>query len=229
MPAHFGPGDGISVVIPAFNAARYLQAAVGSVLAQTWPVGQIIVVDDGSTDGTAAVAAKLPGVELVSRPHAGIAATRNAGIERASGRYLAFLDADDLWLPDKLERQRALLLSEPQAHGVFGLMRSFVSPELPPDQRGRFRVDPAAVTGHVAGCLLIEREAFLRAGLFDAALAGGEFIDWMLRARAADLQLPSVQEHVLWRRIHGANTVLTATESMSAAYFQLIRKKLGKP
>lgn len=216
----------VSVVIPAFNAGKYLQAAVASVLAQTRAASQIIVVDDGSTDDTAAVAQRLPGVQLYGKAHSGISATRNAGVAQVTGGYIAFLDADDLWLPDKLEKQLALLAAQPGTPGVFGRMRQFISPELPAGQQARFQVDPHPTAGYVAGCLLMEREAFLRVGLFDEALPGGEFIDWMVRARQQGLDMPQVEDLVLLRRIHGANTVLNASQSMGSAYLQVIRKKL---
>lgn len=216
----------ISVVIPAFNASRYLQAAVCSVLAQTRAVSQIIVVDDGSSDGTSTIAESLPGVQLLNKTHSGISATRNAGIAQAWGDYIAFLDADDLWMPDKLERQLALLADRPGTLGTFGKMRQFINPELPAEQRARFQADAQLMAGQVAGCLLMEREAFLHVGLFDETLPGGEFIDWVVRARRSGFDLPQVDELVLLRRIHGANTVLTATQSMSSAYLQIIRKKM---
>lgn len=217
----------ISVIIPAFNAAKYLQAAVGSVFAQTIPATQVIVVDDGSIDETASVAACLP-VQVVRKAHSGISATRNTGIEQATGQYLAFLDADDLWLPDKLEKQLAMLTSLPGATGVFGKVRQFVSPEIPHDLRARFHVPDELMSGHVAGCLLIEREAFMRVGLFDESLPGGEFIDWLTRARRKGLELPELDELVLLRRIHGANTVLTSRQAMGNAYLQIVRKHLRR-
>jgi glycosyltransferase involved in cell wall biosynthesis len=110
----------VSAVIPAYNAARTLRAAVESVLLQTVRDIEVIVVDDGSEDDTAEVARAIsdPRVTLVSQANLGASAARNAGIRSAHGRYVAFLDADDLWLPDKLARQLALLRSRPDVHAV---------------------------------------------------------------------------------------------------------------
>jgi len=96
----------IAVVIPAYNAGRYVARAIDSVLAQTRPADQIIVVDDGSTDNTAeAVAAYRHEVRYIRQRNAGASAARNAGIEAAEREWIAFLDADDEWLPEKLQVQ----------------------------------------------------------------------------------------------------------------------------
>src|SRR5689334_21096641 len=104
----------ISVVVPAYNAARTLPATAASIRAQTLQPLEVIVVDDGSADDTVAVAHALglPGLRVVSQANAGHAAARNTGVAEARGRYVAFVDADDLWLPDKL----ALHLAEIERH-----------------------------------------------------------------------------------------------------------------
>jgi glycosyltransferase involved in cell wall biosynthesis len=97
---------GVSVIIPAFNAASYLADAITSCLQQTAMPQEIIVVDDGSRDDTASIAAQFGApVRVVRQRNAGEGAARNRGIAEANGKWLAFLDADDLWLPEKLEKQ----------------------------------------------------------------------------------------------------------------------------
>ena len=98
----------VSVVIPCFNAAPFLEATLRSVLAQTHAPAEIIVIDDGSTDGSAAVAAVFsPKVTVIRQQNRGESAARNRAIDEAHGNWIAFLDADDIWWPDKLERQLA--------------------------------------------------------------------------------------------------------------------------
>lgn len=114
-------GASVSVVIPAYNFGAFLPETIRSVREQTHPDVEIVVVDDGSTDETPEVLKRVEGPDLRWRhtPNRGVSAARNLGIELAEGDYVAFLDADDLWLPEKLERQVRLLQDEPDIGFVF--------------------------------------------------------------------------------------------------------------
>ncbi len=94
----------VSVVIPAYNAARFLPRCLNSVFAQTLQPAEVIVVDDGSSDDSAEIARKL-GALVVSRPNGGLSAARNTGVRRSSSEWVALLDADDMWQPEKLQAQ----------------------------------------------------------------------------------------------------------------------------
>lgn len=119
-------GFRVSVVVPAYNYGRFLAGALDSVLAQTVRPHEVIVVDDGSTDDTPAVAARFAGrVAYVRQANAGVSAARNNGIGRATGDWLAFLDADDEWEPDFLERVRPVCLADPRPAVVFTDFRTF--------------------------------------------------------------------------------------------------------
>ena len=108
-------GPLVSVVVPAFNAAHTIQATLHSISQQTYPALEVIVVDDGSTDGTAAIARRHsvsdPRFRVVSQPNNGVASARNTGIEASTGDFIAFIDADDLWHPTKTAKQLAALLA----------------------------------------------------------------------------------------------------------------------
>ncbi|HWB16803.1 MAG TPA: glycosyltransferase family 2 protein [Vicinamibacterales bacterium] len=102
-----------SVVIPCYNAAKFLPATLASVAAQTWPPHEVIVVDDGSTDDSARVAAAFdPAIRVVQQSNQGESVARNRGMDLATGDWVAFLDADDLWHPRKLERQAELTCAD---------------------------------------------------------------------------------------------------------------------
>ncbi len=206
----------VSVVIPVYNGAHYLQQAIASVIAQTHKPCEIIVVDDGSTDDSAAIAEQA-GVLCLRRSHEGAGLARNAGVERASGEFLAFLDADDMWTPDKTERQLAALCSSP-TNMVFGHVE-------------QFREDTAAVYAPEAGCipgaLLLRREEFLRVGLFSAEWKIGEFIDWYARATELGLQSTMIPDVVLKRRIHSTNLGVRERAS-SVDYTRVVRAALHR-
>jgi glycosyltransferase involved in cell wall biosynthesis len=176
----------ISVVIPAYNAERFMPRCLGSVFAQTLKPEEVIVVDDGSTDDTAAVAAGL-GARVISQPNGGIAASRNTGIRNASGEWLAFLDADDMWAPTKLERQAACI--RPGTVLVYTGVRIF-------DDHGvrgqRPATDPIKARKMLRYCnpiapssVLVRREAVIQIGSFRDGLNACE--DWGLWFRLLPL------------------------------------------
>jgi glycosyltransferase involved in cell wall biosynthesis len=205
-----------SVIIPAFNAERYLAAAVESVLAQTVRPREIVVVDDGSADRTARIAEQFGApVICLRRPHGGIAAARNFGVGAARGNWLAFLDADDLWTPEKLERQRAAAGKIRALEIIFGGIRQFVSPELSHVDQFRLAAPQAGSAAPHAGTMLARRAVFERVGPFDESLKLGEFIDWFARASDLGVRMTILPEIVLQRRRHPASTTLRQKDSLT--------------
>lgn len=193
--------DSVSVVIPAHNAARYLAEAVASVRAQTHPAAEIIIVDDGSTDGTAHVIAGLgPDVRSIRQARAGAGAARNRGAELADGEWLAFLDADDLWAPPKLERQLAWMRAHPDTDLLFGFGGNFF---VAPD--GARREEPAR-PAFLPGALLVRRSCFLARARFAEVAGPTEVVESNLLWRRAGLRMDVLPERVLHRRLHDANS-----------------------
>lgn len=190
----------ISAIVPLYNTRAYITAAVESILAQTRPPDEVVVVDDGSTDGSPdLLAGYTPRVRVIRLPHAGSATALNRGISETTGDAIAFLDADDLWVNDKLALQEALLLAEPDVDCVFGLVQQFSqSGMLKEPQRGVSRI-----------ALLIRRTAFARFGLFDATLQVADFVPWYAQAVAAGLKVQMLERVVAHRRIHDANSGIT--------------------
>ncbi len=195
----------VSVVMPALDAERFVEEAIRSALGQTVPPAAIIVVDDGSTDATADIAASVdPRVTVLRRAHEGIGPSRNAGLALAETTMIAFLDADDVWLPNKLERQHAAFVADPTLEAVFCLVDEFLD-GVDPESDG---VRPPR-TGQSAS---LSSGALLRRGLLDRL---GPFADnaidwvrWWARARALGVREHVVPEVLLRRRIHGGNNSL---------------------
>jgi len=218
----------VDLVIPCFNTARYIAAALESALAQVPPPARIIVIDDGSTDGSADVIRGHGGpIECYRQPNGGISAARNAGIARARAPYLAFLDADDVWAPGGLAVRLAHLEARPESDGVFAALSQFLSPELADRLAGRMRLDPEPSVARFAGTFLVRRASFERVGPFDESLKVGEMIEWLSRAEAAGLRIETIDAVVLQRRIHDANTVRRAGSS-SADYLRAIKGALDR-
>lgn len=221
-------GQSISVVIPVYNCERYLGVAIRSALTQTEPPGEILVVDDGSTDGSAAVARGFGApVHCLSQPHAGLSAALNRGIERAHGTFLAFLDADDLWTEAKLARQLDALAADPALDAVFGHVEQFVSPELDPAVGPALSDGMRLAPGHLAGTLLIRAAAFHRVGPFDTRWQIGNFIDWYLRAQEAGLRDTMLPEVLLRRRLHTDNMGIRERASRRA-YAHILKHALDR-
>jgi glycosyltransferase involved in cell wall biosynthesis len=195
----------ISVVIPCFNGERYIADTIRSVLRQAPGPLEIIVVDDGSTDGSrAAVAAAGGPVRFLRQFHGGAARARNLGVEHAHGTFIAFLDADDLWTEHALAALIAPLERDPALGMTVGLMEQFVSPELEGGDH-HFRFSPDRVPARMCGTVLVRRAEFDRVGGFAPQLRSGEFTDWILRAEAAGVRFATVPELVLRRRLHLTN------------------------
>jgi glycosyltransferase involved in cell wall biosynthesis len=211
----------VSVVIPAHNAAAYLGEALESVFGQGHEALDLIVVDDGSTDATAAVAERYGDrLRIVRQAQAGIGPARNSGVELARGDFLAFLDADDLWEPRKLERQLAAL-ARPQIELVFGHVRQFASPELEGAE-----VDTSLKPAYLSGAALMRMEVWRRVGLFGAYQVG-EFMDWLLRARELGVAEAMLPDHVLSRRVHATNQTRTKRGSFGD-YAQILKGSLDR-
>jgi glycosyltransferase involved in cell wall biosynthesis len=201
-----------SVVIPAYNAAAFLEETLAGVLAQSQRPLEVLVVDDGSTDGTGAIAERFGSpVRCIRQENRGLSEARNRGIREARGGLIALLDADDLWLPAKLERQAALLEAEPRALAAFTLtdyidaegrvLRRSAAPRYPDLVRALLL--HSCVVGPPSAAL-IRREALDRVGLFDPRFS--QCADWDMWLRLAEAgPIVYVEEPLVRYRVHASN------------------------
>lgn len=221
------PDDRISVVIPVYDGERYLGAAIESVLSQPVEVAEILVVDDGSSDGSVEVARRYPNVRVLPGAHAGISAALNRGISAAIGGTLAFLDADDLWSPHKLEKQIAMLRRASGPLLVFGLMLNFLSPDVDEETRRRIECPRDPLPGLVSGTLVARRSVVRRIGALRTDVVCGGFIDWCARAEDMGIARVIVPEVVLHRRLHGGNTSVRVPEAR-ADFVRVVKTALDR-
>lgn len=202
----------VSAIITSHNYARYLPEAIDSVLGQRGADLELIVVDDGSTDDTPQVIERYRGrLRYVRQENQGVAVARNRGIEESRGRYVAFLDADDFWLPGKLERQLAALAARADCRacstGHRPLGRPFGPASVRPPSRSASLLEALIVCGNVIGIpstVLCERSLFAQVGGFDAEL--GDCADWDMWIRiAAVTGFVQLEEPLVAYRLHDRN------------------------
>ena len=197
----------ISCIVPVYNGERYLRETVDSILAQTYRSLEIIVVDDGSTDGTAAaVAGYGTQVLYLSQPNLGPAAARNLGLRATLGDFVAFLDADDLWHPEKFTQQMARLHQRPNIDLCFTRYKNFWMPELA-EEEGRYQGHPLSrpqSAWHI-GTLLARRVAFEKFGHFNENVREFENMSWFLRAAGQDAVIEILPDVLMDRRFHLEN------------------------
>jgi glycosyltransferase involved in cell wall biosynthesis len=222
----------VSVVIPTYNYARYLPEAIDSALAQTFTDREIIVIDDGSTDDTAQVVRRFGDrVIYEAQVNAGLPAARNRGCALARGEYLAFLDADDVWMPDKLERQLRTLRENPTAVMVCGMMNRIdidgkplqgIKPGLWPGETAMEMLERGTA---LPSTWVVRRSCFERTGGFDPNLTAMEDYEFAIRV-ANDgrvICLPGIFANY---RVH-ADSFSHQTERFLLGYLQVFEKLLG--
>ena len=196
----------ISVLIPAFNAAPYIVAAIESVKRQTYPVFEILVIDDGSTDETESLLKDRDDIRYIRCDHQGVSYVRNRGIAEASGDWIAFIDADDLWTPDKLEKQIRYINDHPGRAIVFTQYKNFT--DIPEDELSERQKTVMQVTAYP--CLvtaLIKKSVFRKYGDFILKYSYSEDTEWLKRLGFAGLDISAqIEEELYLRRIHDSNT-----------------------
>ncbi|SMC78614.1 glycosyltransferase family 2 protein [Papillibacter cinnamivorans] len=211
----------ISVIVPCYNYGRFLSECLESLFAQTFRDFEVLVVDDGSEDYTREAVRNFPAARYFYQEHHGISSARNRGLREAGGECIAFLDADDLWLPDKLEKQAAYLDAHPECNLVFTRMENF------------YDGDPALLTETALRLLntaepLYLPSACIRSVLFQSyggfreELPHGEDTEWVMRAGVCGEDLGNLLEEVLYRRrIHGGNITLTHNPNSAREYLKI--------
>jgi glycosyltransferase involved in cell wall biosynthesis len=226
----------VTVVIPVHDRAALVGEAIASALAQTGPAVEVVVVDDGSTDGSGDVVATLAAtdrrVRLVRQANAGPAAARNRALAEVRTRLVTFLDSDDLMCPARLERQVARLGADPPADLVIGVERIEVVDGVPVPRWVAGLPPPDVAPRYYTMSMLIDRAWIDRVGGFDESIRVGEDVDLLVRLRAAGARMATIDDVVVVRRVHGDNLIYAEDDvdaSLARALRRHLRSRPGSP
>ncbi len=213
----------VSVIMPVYNGEAFLADAIRSVIRQDYGPMEIIVVDDGSTDGTAKVARDFGDtVRYFYKPNGGPPTARNKGLDMSGGDVICFLDADDIWTGNKLEIQLARLESEPSVEVVIGHiqpMRQLTDEEGEP----RTEIYHDSWPSLSLGGAVIRKSAFSKVGRFDETLLFNDDVDWFVRAKEKGVAILVHREIVQLCRRHERN--LTNQRDLDRRYLIMALKK----
>jgi glycosyltransferase involved in cell wall biosynthesis len=214
----------ISVVVPCFNGEKYIAETIDSILAQSYPIHELIVVNDGSTDSTAALLASYPKIVVLNQSNLGVASALNAGIKRATGDFIAFNDADDIWVEHKLEWQMAALEKHPEQEVNFGWVQNFISPELSETERAAIFCPPAPLKGILKCCMVLRKTVFEKYGLFDEQYRTGDFVEWFSRAQDQGITFGFIDKVAVRRRLHTTN--LSSSPNLGSDFAAILKRRL---
>lgn len=215
----------VSCIVPVFNGERFLGEALDSILGQTYRPLELIAVDDGSTDGTPEVLAGYADrLKCIRQENAGGAKARNRGLDEARGDFVAFLDADDLWHPDKLTLQLARLNNRPDLDVCLTHIQNFWMPELAREEEAyRNHRRGQALPGYSPVTMLARRSVFERVGRFDERLMQGSSLDWFLRAFELGTVVEVLPDVLVYRRLHSSNLSRVRHSNSIDEHLQVVR------
>lgn len=218
----------VTAAIPVRDGEAYLAEAIESVLAQTRPCDQIVVVDNGSSDRSAEIARGFgPPVEVVAEPRAGIGIARNAAVRAARGDFIAFLDADDLWAPEKTRVQLEAFAARPELSLVFGHAQQFAGAALSEVDRASLRLPAAPQPGAHTGAMMARREAIEAIGPWSEDMKIADGLGFLLRARELGLEQEMLPDVVMLRRVHGANHSIVNREER-VEFARMLKRSLDR-
>lgn len=216
----------VSAIIPVYNTEKYLGDAIESVLAQSYRPLELMVVDDGSTDGSAAIVRNYKDVRYIYQSHQGVAAARNTGLAASGGAFIAFLDADDMWDPRKLQIQVEYLLEHPSIMYTISKISNFSEPGL--------NIDPQTLQSILKNeqinlaSIVARKKIFDQIGAFNPGYMVGEDFEWITRAKDAGIPMVILPEVLLQRRIHNSNISFTQPQACIASRFRAIKESLDR-
>jgi len=222
----------VSVIMVVKNGEHFIKSAVESVFKQIHQPMEIIVVDGQSNDRTAEIAKTIQGVKYIYQHDQGLANARNKAIELSMAKFIAFLDYDDIWLPNKLSKQIDHLVSFPDIQATITWLRFIIEPEYflqYSSIQNNYQKDQI---GYTPSALVARKELFQKIGLFDPVFSSGCDLDWFAKLTDSNYPISIIPEVLLYKRIHDSNLSLNISqnkkEMMLVLRNSLIRKRNSK-
>ncbi len=218
----------LSVIIPAYNAEKYLKQAIDSVKRQNWNGNvEIIVIDDGSNDDTLKIANEHADIVL-TQERKGAASARNQGIEKASGDMILFLDSDDILTEGSLENLYVPFLKNEKLMISFSKAEDFISPEIPDEEKKKLKPREQPYGGVLPGCSLMKKDIFNEIGIFEENFKSAETVSWLIKLREERIPSENIEYVTLKRRLHLNNTGRVNKKEEIKNYADIIRRRMKK-
>ncbi len=215
----------VSVILPLYNGAGFIEKSAASVLGQSLADLELLIIDDGSSDNGSARIPADPRVRFFRRENSGVAATRNFGLEKARGDFIAFIDQDDWWHPDKLKQQLEVLRKQPEIGYTLTLMENRLVDEVQKPGWLRDEQLEKAQVGLLPSSLVAHRRVFDTLGGFDENLVNASDLDWFVRADKAGIRRKIINQVLLTRTIHAANAS-HASKLSKRETFMIIKRQI---
>jgi len=216
----------VTILMPAYNREKYIREALSSIFEDTYSPKEVIVVDDGSTDGTAAITRDFPAVHYIYQEHQGVSVARNHALGVATGEYVTFLDSDDIWIPGRLAMTIGLFEQDPQVDYLLCMQETFLEKgAVKPPGLLQSRLDfPHESIG--TSVLTAKRSCFTRIGNFNPTFSRGEDLDWLARAAKAGLIMKRIPETLVRVRIHDQNLTFAGKTEHREIMLKIIRNSV---
>lgn len=216
----------ISIMMPTYNNGKYIAQAIESIYAQNYSNIEIIVVDDGSTDNTKEILKQYKDIKYFYMEHKGISAARNTALENSKGEYIAFLDSDDYWLPNKLSVQMQYFREHPDSQIVFTRYENiFEKEELKQNKRAMHEKAIEDSFQQYLPSTVLKKELFDKYGNFDEKFSGIEDAEFIYRISMKGINVKHYINEVFYiRRIHGNNITLQQNRTVKSIITAILRK-----
>lgn len=218
----------VSVIIPVYNGEAFLDQCIESIINQSMTPHQILIIDDGSTDGSKEIAQGYSNIEYVHQKNLGVASARNLGLSMATGEFVAFIDQDDFWNKEALAQRLSYVEAHNDARVVLGKQYWFLDGLKEKPSWVKSEQMDHDLNGFLMGCALLKKDLFDEFGIFDTSFRFCSDFDWFFRLKDGGVAFHQIEQTILNKRIHAKNESRHANLSLkelSKAVFYSIRRK----